>query len=263
MRTLGQAAFAAPESDPEKEYFLQKLYNNIAIREGMLGITDGYFYDPEPESRWEWGSRVPFGRLRGNNPLAFMDPMDQYASVSGMAPAESPYRPSRVNSPWMYNYFHIVLGHLEELGFPVRPVRTTLAKNLLHQILDPDYNPYLTGAYRIPVVQQSTQQLFQDWKSVKLAHSQALQEISRWPQGDENDVDHGYPHIAKAAASFLMEINDGTLLGRDAWAWMEAHVGAKTRSNSNPMWALVPRDTQQGAAANKQSDGNFQARSAR
>jgi len=242
LRTLGHAAFAAPDGSPEKQYFTQKLHNNIAVREGFLDIRDGRFYDPAPGSLWSWGRRVLGQNL--DNPLRYMDLEDRHAAVTEfVSDPASPYAVSRVNSPWMMNFVHIVLGHLEELGFPVRRLRQEMAIHLLGQLLHPDYNPYLAGAYRIPVLRASDNKYFDNWQAVRFAYPESLRDIQRWPQNDETDVEHGYPHILRAAASFVATLQVGGYDGRQAWEWVEQHVNQQDRLRSNPKWAILPRWT--------------------
>jgi len=236
IRTLGHAAFAAPDGSPEKAYFRQKLLNNIAVREGEQNITDGAFYDPSPASKWYWG-RNTVARYQPN-PLGYMDENDAYGGMSEMDTSTSnPYRATVANSPWMMNYLHIAWGHLEELGFPIAPLRKRYATHLLQMIRDPGYNPFLVGAYRMPVVRSSTGAYYTSWTDVRAAYLPTLQTVAVWPENDEGNADSGYPHIAKAAASFLPGISSGSLTGQDAWNWISANV----KVSSELRWSLLPR----------------------
>jgi hypothetical protein len=96
--------------------------------------------------------------------------------------------------------------------------------------------------YRIPVLRASDNQYFDHWKDVRLGYLEEFQDLRSWPQSDENDVEHGYPHIARAAASYLPGVSGEGGTGDDAWRWMCQHVGGQDRLNDNPKWAIVPRD---------------------
>jgi len=241
MRNLAHAAFAAPDGTLEKAYFTEKLYNDIAIREGKYNITDGSFYEPchtspynalQETSKWCWGRNTVAGNA--DNPLHFLED-----GSSGLTTGLDTKQVYAGSSPWMLNYNHIVLGHLKELGFPIAKLQETVAKNLLNQILNPDYNPFLVASYRIPVLRQPDRRFLPDWESVKAGFLDPSP--AAFSETDMADVEHGYTHIAQAAASFLPGIDDGPLRGQDAWDWMANHVGRQSLLNSNPKWALVPR----------------------
>ncbi len=42
------------------------------------------------------------------------------------------------------------LGRTKELGYPTDALINWFAPNLIGQLTDPGYNPYLAGAYRLP-----------------------------------------------------------------------------------------------------------------
>jgi len=245
LRNVAHAALAAPDGTPEKAYFTQKLNNNIAIREGEQNITDGAFYDPSPTSKWTWGRNVVGGGR--SNPLHFLN-IGELLGETELIISGSPFASENCDSPWMYNYNHIVFGHIEELGFPINKLRQNLALNLLHMLKDPGFNPYLAGAYRVPVTMVSTRTYYQQWADVKQAYKTSfgtppvnLQTIATWPENDAADMEHGYPRILKAAASFLPGINDGALKGQDAWDWVVASVGYQELEGVNPKWSILPR----------------------
>ena len=240
MRELAHAAFAAPDNTPEKTYFTQKMSYNIAAREGEQNLTTGAFYDPTPGSKWYWGRNTMGEGLQ--NPLFFLDRGDAYGAPDELnTSAGSPYAVLWGDSPWQYNYTHIVYGHIDELGFPITKLRQRYLVNLLHQLQDPAYNPYLAGAYRLPVRQKSTNTYFQTWSDTLKGYDAAHQTVTSWPENDESDVNHGYPHILQGATSFIIGVNDGSLSGQNAWNWVSTHVADQDLLNYNPKWAFVPR----------------------
>lgn len=242
LRNIGHAAFLAPDGSPEKAYFLDKLYANIAAREGQHDLRAGAFYDPHPGSPWSWGRRLLAGG--GPNPLRFQSyPSDDRTNNAPFLFKAPPNGALRVEAPWTYSQNLLVLGHLEELGFPIGPLRRYLAVNLLHQLQDPEYNPYLSAAYVMPVVRASDQRFFQTWREVLQAWRPDHQTIRTWPGNDAGDVDYGWPHITRAAASFLPGIEDGDLQGAKAWNWIHKTLGNQPGQNANPKWALVPRNS--------------------
>jgi hypothetical protein len=241
LRNLAHAALAAPDGTPEKAYFTEKLTNNLAVREGMYKITDGAFYQAcqtspydagREVSKWCWGRNTAAGGKE--NPLHFLE-----EGNTGLTQTLDPQRVYAGSSPWMLNFNHVVLGYLKELDFPVGRLQETMAKNLLHQIVDLDYNPYLVASYRIPVLSQPGKKFISTWADVKSGYLAAALETFR--EVDARDAEHGYLNIAAAAASFLPGITDGPLSGTAAWNWMSQHAPHREVLNDNPKWALVPR----------------------
>jgi len=242
LRNLAHAALAAPDGSPEKAYFTEKLRNNIAIREGKYNITGGEFYRPcqtypydgrRETSMWCWGRQT--AEENRNNPLHFLD-----GGSPGLRQGLDESKVYAGSSPWMWNYNQIVLGYLNELGFPVRKLHETLAKNLINQLQNPDYNPYLAAAYRIPVRKQQGAYIG-TWAEVRRGY--ANPGITGFRASDSRDVEHGYGRIVQAAASFLPGIVDGRLTGKGAWEWINTNLGEADLLNNNPKWALVPRRT--------------------
>ena len=228
LRNLAHAAFLAPDGSPEQMYFTQKLNNSLAAYEGEHNITDGAFYDPTPGSKWEWGNSVH--AVFGPNPLHLMYEgstsnkilLDMDTSVVGAA-----------GSPWMFNFWYICMGHIEELGFASGKLLETVSKNLLNQILYPDYNPFLVDNYHIPI--RGLDGLFMTtWTEVR----------SGYPDSSDSsfaaNYAYSYSKIAKGAASFLAGNSDGSLSGDAAYAWMKANMPDQSQ-NDDPTWAFVPR----------------------
>jgi hypothetical protein len=67
--------------------------------------------------------------------------------------------------------------------------------------------------YRMPVLEASTKTYYTDWGSAKHAYLPSRQNTQVWLDNADNNVYSGYPHIARAAASFLPPINDGPFSG--------------------------------------------------
>jgi len=242
MRNVAHAAWVAPDGSSEKTYFVQKLNYNIAVREGIMNITNGNFMgDP----RWTWG----------RNGVAVQRPDSLWwvghnlGEPNGQsARTVDPAKACFIEAPWQENYVNISWGHIEELGFSsITPLRQTAAKNLLHMILDPGYTPkdllaaYFVGTRGYAADCQQAAPL-NTWADVinTITPTELAAARTRWSQGASDTVG-GYPTIALGASSFLVGINDGSASGADAWAWMLSNVTNQTELNDNPMWAFVPR----------------------
>ena len=245
LRTLGETAFLAPDGSPEKKYFTGMMHNNIAVKEGVFDIRDGAFCNPDSsgacsDPRWKWG-RKAVGADRPN-PLFIVSAGAACVDGGQVCDADvDPAKATRANSPWMFNYTHMVLGRLREMGFPMAKLQSNVAKSLLHQLLDPGYNPYMVEEYRIPTTDKAGN-YFTSWRTLAEAYTVPQKRLSKrqfiiFPELAEG----GYVHIARAAASYLPGVNDGALKGEDAWKWMIQHEPAQHLLNDNPKWALVPR----------------------
>jgi hypothetical protein len=126
------------------------------------------------------------------------------------------------------------------VGFPVKQVPPTVAKNQLNRLVNPAYNPYLVGMYRMLLLEASTKTYYTYWRSVKQAYVPSLQNTRVWLDNADNNVYSGY-HIARAAASFLQPINEGPFSGQAAGDWIKVNVGYQDLLGPDPQWALLPR----------------------
>ena len=242
LRALAHAAYFAPDGTAEKTYFSQKLNNNIAMREGRLGVRDGAFYDPAPNCAspctsvpWRFGRDVVSGSKP--NPLYYLSP-GSTGLITGIDPAKAIYQ----MAPWMANFQYLVYGHIEDLGFKIQTLRKTALRHLLHQLADPAYNPWLSDFVQIPVQRTTAAgqtEYFSNWGQVKDAFTAAMQ--NRQAFTSETDTEHGYANIARAAASYLTDVDDVSIRGVNAWNWIERATNNKQLLSVDPKWAIVPR----------------------
>lgn len=95
LRTMGEAAYITPDTHPMKNYFIEKLGNNLTNYNKL------YTYGENTSERWNI-----FGALRPSN----ANNMDN-------------------SRPWMDDFFTWAVGHLAEMGFTeVIPLRNWKAK---------------------------------------------------------------------------------------------------------------------------------------
>lgn len=257
LRTLVNTAFAAPDGTPEKEFYNKKLQNNIAILEGAMGIRDGAYPPQNPTctspnlntDKWCYGFVSVNGRK--TNPLFFLSNNtsdDRLRPVNyGWIAANAS---SGVDAPWQQNFLQMVLGIAAERFSDAVPLQRAAGKNLANQLANPAFNPWMINAYFAPVLQYSAQfgggNYYSTWAQVKAAYTTSWQNAQTWANTDDaiSDVEHGYTHIARAAASFLPGIVDGAVTGQAAWNWINdpaRQVSTQPGLNNNPKWALVPR----------------------
>lgn len=240
LRNLANAAVMAPDTSPEKGYFLEKLVNNIVIHEGRFDIRDGISAsDSARQPMWQFGRKVM--GWDAENPLMFWEyPGGRNVSETDDATFKGStfYHSS---APWMANFCFIVLGRMEELGVPSKPLRQRTMTLLLHQLQDPNFNPYQADAYQLP---DSTAKgvFMKDWKTVLAAFSDAEQQRKSWVPSRVGDPDGGYGFIAVGAASYLTDLSVDGLSGMEAWRWLRGHYPHSNGFSTNPKWDLVPRN---------------------
>ena len=257
LRTLANTSFLAPDGTPEKDYYNKKLQNNIAIWEGSMGIRDGAYPSQNPTcsnpnlntDKWCFGFVTVNGRK--TNPLFFLS---YNTSDNRLQPSNfgwiAPNTASATDAPWQQNFLQLVLGHAAERFPQAVPLQRAAGKNLTNQLANPAFNPWMINAYFAPVLQYSPQfgggNYFASWAQAKAAYIPSWQNATFWANSDDSlsDVEHGYTQIARAAASFLPGIVDGSVTGQAAWNWINdpaCQVSTQAGLNNNPKWALTPR----------------------
>ena len=238
MRAFGHAALMAPDGTPEKAYFNERINYNAAIREGVLNLTTGSFYDPSTASPWYYGRYTEAGG--SPNPLYFIASM----GTTDAAGLIDTMQVGLTSSPWMAMYRYTVLGHLSELGFPVTNLLNTASKNFIHSVLDPAYNSYLSCQYRAPLKLTSGAYLT-SWAAMQRYFLSAAitDSTGKFPQSAWPTLPDGYVHLAQAAASFMSGSSDGSLTGSGAYSWLAANVPNQNVLNDTPTWAIVPRSS--------------------
>jgi hypothetical protein len=263
MRQLFHAAIMSPVGTPERLYFREKLDNNLAIDEGVYGMTDGVFYEPQttvPKTRWDIGRSLIAGGKP--NPLSMMQLGGECYNPDNAMDGTKMYSSQQ---PWSYWFNVIVQSSIADAGFTeARPVvQHFLKKNLLHKLADPDYNPFLVTVYYDPVKAGSfagcntallpATDFFTTWAAVKDSFAAGMQTKSSFgplapynlsetvyeiaPGGDS------YGLITIAAASYLPGLTDGSLDGAAAYQWLKSNIPAATQAYNAlyPKWGIVSR----------------------
>lgn len=231
FRNRVQAAFLAPDSHAEKEYFQILVADAVGIWEGMRNITGT---TSEGNALWNWGKTTAaqgFGTL-GTPPLHqwergsggfVQEPLD--GSVVGEATA-----------PWEQNFLLWSLGRAKELGYATEALVSWLGANLIGQITNPDYNPYLSANYRMPTVRRSDGKYFDTWAGLRSGFPSTFDPAANFT-GQLPDAVHGYPFIALAAASMVTNEAGGPA----AWDWIAQQALCAASLTNNPKWAILPR----------------------
>jgi len=239
-RNIAHASVMAPDGSADKAYFTQKLLNNIAVREGKLDLRNGYGYAND-NTKWQWGYTqaaeildVTNTSTHRPNPLNFWD-FDAYASFEEIDTTVTQY----IIPQWQVHFMMVVLGHLEELGFPTMELRKAVGKNMINQLQNPNFNPWLIATYRTPAIMNATGTWPSSWSEALSGFLAVEQARTNWPT-NATDPDSGYNFVALGAASFLPGITDGPYTGDGAWNWFTGKLNLGLQ-NDNPKWAFVPR----------------------
>lgn len=241
FRNLAHAALLAPDGGPEKAYFTDKFLNNLAVLEGRFKIENGFTVtDPARQAMFRHGQEVVVPNIP--NALRTWD-SPIFGNVSPRDAATLDVTKTfHMVAPWMHNLIYVCLGHVEELGFPAGPLRRDVMKNLLGQLVDSSYNPYLVESYFIPSA-GAKGEYFQDWGSVKSAFAPDYAARSTWEASRIGDAEFGYGYIALAAASFLQDVEWNQTNGMAGRDWLDDIYPKNAAAlAANPKWALVPRN---------------------
>lgn len=242
-RDLIQATFASVDGTPESAYLNQKLANNIGQMEGWYNITSGAY---NGTAAWLWGRNVE--AVADPNPLRFPQWPDQGAGSLGWLQSTVQY----MESPLEFHFLTVAIGSGAEMGYPFQKVQQVYAAVPLNIMLNPGYNKWLIGAYRIPEFYNSNQFHFATtWPAVLAGYSTSptnYQTITQFPVQDMTDCNAGFTQYAHASTSFLTNITllpaDGSYTGAAAWAWIDApaqQISTQPCLSANPMWAFLPR----------------------
>jgi hypothetical protein len=228
----------APDGSPEKSYFLDKLYNNIAVHEGRFNIKDGFTaQDQTRQAVWEYGRNVI--EQGHNNPLYFWA-VQVDGGVNPNDPIVVPDKTFAVTQSWMNTIILNSFGFMAELGYPAETLHRRFGQNLQGMLSDPDYNPFLVDLYYMPGT-RSKGQSYSTWREVFEAIQPAYQSSRKFSAEGGSDFDYGL--MALSAASFLTNQSMNGKTGIEIYDWLRTHYPKTGLLDDNPKWAFVPRDS--------------------
>jgi hypothetical protein len=220
MRTLGQVAFIAPDDDPLKKYFVDRLGFNLAW------YAQQYLADA------------------GASPLGYLKNGATLGDDGTLA-------------PWMDDFFTSSIGQLVALGFAdARPLRDWKAKFPIGRMLDPGYCWIFASAYHMSVQDPATKAFYPNFAAIlgptlaqggqgaaqgltcgspAMAAALGLKtgEMVGYSSGPEGYPSNLQPALATAAESSAPG-------GAEAWAKFQARA-VKPDYSSEPQFAIVPR----------------------
>jgi hypothetical protein len=260
-----ETAFAIPDGDPIKTYFIEETNSDIARWEGALGIA-GTVFDGTAEKNWAiktgdpmtgWGAGIN-GQLpepTGGPPLGNWESEGDRSTVNS-------YIRQRIWSkdagtftePWMQWFVLYAVGRAADLGFAARPLERHTGKFLTGLIVDSGH-PELIGAYLLPIASVKGP-FYASWAQMTAVMSPSYLDSTdpaSFPGSSGQApikvffaharTNVGYPANAWAALAELAN-QPVTPQIRAALAWMKTNLYLPVRAaggwDSNPAWDLLP-----------------------
>jgi len=209
LRNIADAAFIAPEGDPEGPYFDKR------IRENLAEWTKRMYGPPEYNKMGFWGIRtVSDARIQNA------------ANPNWM-----------VTAPWEHDFLIWSLHHLTELGWAeaARPRDFELRWRVGAFVHPQQYDPRLAAPYRMVVGEMGADKkvtFYDDW--VTLGRENAR--LTKPPQGKSNPAYDYSAHIALVSA-----VDAGFPRAEEALKVLLELTGGYTGYLADPAWRIVPR----------------------
>ncbi|MBM4019832.1 MAG: hypothetical protein FJ288_16175 [Planctomycetes bacterium] len=223
LRNIADAAWIAPDGDPEARYFDEKLRNNIAHRiRAMYG-------PPEYNKIGAWGLRTV-----------------QEARIQNAANPRW-----IVTAPWEEDYLLWSLHHLVEQGWSeAGPPRDFLLRLRVAALTHaPDFDPRLAVPYRMVVGESGPDgkpAVYDDWKTLG-------RENARLSKPEVPNYGSSYAYSARAA--LVCGVDAGFAGAREALAVLEALLpGHRQVMAGDPHWAIAPGGAAAGPGAAKRRE---------
>lgn len=207
LRSVGEAARAAPDSHPMKGYFHGRLLNNLSW------YANKYPNNPNPDNV---------------SPLGMIEKPD----ARGYA------------TPWQNDFMAIVLAQLAQDGYPqARPMLEWIARftvgRFLHEV-DADY--CLTKAPAASLrIRTSDDQLIGDWRALFQRNWPNVTCTENLPVDPASYPDSAIGYAANARAMLGAAHNAGIAQAQGAYnLWIRKTPKIDGGFNSDPTWAIVP-----------------------
>jgi len=212
LRNIADAAFIAPDGDPEAKYFEERIHNNLAEMAAKM------YGPPEYNKMGFWGIRtVTDARIQGAANPQWM-----------------------ITAPWEHDYLIWSLHHLTELGY----ADAGLARDfeLRWQVgvfTHPDeYDPLLGAPYRMVVGEMGPDKkviFYEDWK--KLGEENAR--LTKVPTQEKPRLAYDY----SAYLALVCGVDAGLPRAADALKALLGITGGFHGMLEDPAWRVVPRNT--------------------
>ncbi len=251
IRGRAETTWATPDGTPEKAYFTLLTQDAICYWEGQRNITStpcngnsqwtfGYnsAFTINPSSSRYWGAYNSYGAniYVGMPPLHWWDLGNDGLCDDRVNDLTVVYN---CTTPWMQDYLIYGLGRAKELGFATDALLTWVAPNIIGQVTDSSYNPYLVTSYRVGTVKKTGTALFSNWADVKTSFLSSIQNETDFYPGTifsfaQNDPDG---NVQPAAAAISMVAGEAG--GQQAWNWVLSKIYPAISGDLK--WAILPR----------------------
>lgn len=229
FRNRALAAFCAPDNSDEKKYFDALTQDAIEVWEGAHDLQNS----PNANSaNWNWGKQYRFDAALGN------PAMNQWER-GGTAFAQTGYGidpaiTSEAVSNFEQHYLMSSLGRGRELGYNMDELIKYFSVHYVGVMTDPNYNRYLLCNGRVPTTELSSGQYFSSWSNLKTGYDNTWQNKSSY----DLTYPYDYTFLGLAALSYV-KCEPG---GDSAWVKAENEILPAVCLNSDPKFAIVPRD---------------------
>lgn len=229
FRNRALAAFCAPDGTDEKTYFDYLTKDAIEIWEGAHNLQT----TNSSSTIYQWGKQYRYDSVNGN-------PAQNQWERGSPAFAQSNYGidvgvTEEAVSNFEQHYLMWALGRGKEMGYSTDSCLFYLAKYYINVMTNPNYNRYLLCNGRVPTIKKSTGQWFISWADLKTGYD------SLWQNKSSYDLlyPYDYTFLGLAALSYVKCHANG---GDSAWAKAEVEILPAACLNSDPKFAIVPRD---------------------
>ncbi|MEW6990620.1 hypothetical protein AADZ91_08005 [Colwelliaceae bacterium 6441] len=235
LRTRVHTYDILPDEFHEKTYLGQLISNGIALWEGKYRLENS---QPNLKVLYDFSfDNISTGFVGNNQPSQL-----GYWS-SGIARTSyvnekfiKTENVSRATAPWMQNFVVSAMGRAAELGWPTQRL-LEYSSRPIRGIFSHDIEPNLLFAYVLPT-QDSETRWFTSWIDVFNQYHTTYKDQLLINVANGKDTEHGYYSIAMTAAAYAKDQENGLKL----WQFIQANIANKESYNSNPKWAIKPRE---------------------
>jgi hypothetical protein len=252
LRGRAEAAFAAPDSTPEKSYLTYMANDAIARWEGGLGIT-GTPFDGNAEKLWGEKSGDPW-TTNAHSPVSGQpSPLGNMASIcdpGGPAPLCSYPAATQtawglkvgangaLDDPWINFYLEYAVGRAAELGFAIRPIQIAIGKLPIGIIASSQ--PWMLGAYTMGA-EKLGGGFWSSWNDL-IANGMDPIYVARLKPDWAGGLQGGRQSWVTPGLAMLVDA--GAPGAAAAWDWYKTNAYSVTPASyfaRDPRWAIVPR----------------------
>lgn len=250
FRTLVHAAALAPDQDQlEKDYFHNKVMNNIDVWNEELLSSDSH-----PLHTWGTVSCWPEdGGRPDESIIGCENPKTSVRTGSGSGVNETVHPVRSMTTHWQDDFVLASLTHGVELGYPALGLKKWLGEQIINRFTHPDVNPFHGANYRFPATYVENVNVGPQGQRMHIATwRQAMESLKYQPTAFSSTGNGGYCAIALGALALVAEQNviqpfNGStriVTGTMALEWLKKQVFDPAVYAENPKYYFIPRKDQ-------------------